>query len=64
MNTYRIERAGTRYQVVEEIPDKGTFEMVGFPTEGDARVWLGDYRRITGQIEHPRDGEPLTQLIG
>jgi hypothetical protein len=51
MNTYRIERAGTRYQVIEEIPDRGTFEVVGFPTEIDAGIWLDDYVRITGQIE-------------
>jgi hypothetical protein len=63
MNTYRIERAGRRYQVIEEIPDRGTFEMVGFPTEDDARIWLDDYVRITGQIGRP-PSEKLAYPVG
>jgi hypothetical protein len=51
MNTYRVERAGTKYQVIEELPDRGTFEVVGFPTEVDARAWLGDFLRMTGHVE-------------
>jgi hypothetical protein len=56
MNTYRVERAGKKFQVIEELPDKGTFEVVGFPTEVDARAWLNDFLRTTGQAElNPTD---------
>jgi hypothetical protein len=45
MDSYRIERAGTKYQVIEEWPNRGVFQMVGFPTERSARVWLDGYLR-------------------
>ncbi|MGD0430528.1 MAG: hypothetical protein ABSA58_05500 [Acetobacteraceae bacterium] len=51
MNTYRVERAGKKYQVIEELPDRGTFEVVGFPSETDARVWLDNYLRISRETE-------------
>jgi hypothetical protein len=58
MNTYRVERAGTKYHVIEELPDLGTFEVVGFATEVDARAWLGDFLRMTGHVEpDPTDRE-------
>jgi hypothetical protein len=48
MNTYQIARNGRRFQVIETLPGKGTFQMVGFPTESDARNWLHDYLRELG----------------
>jgi hypothetical protein len=43
MDSYRIERAGTKYRVIEERPNRGVFQMVGFPTEQSARIWLDGY---------------------
>jgi hypothetical protein len=51
MNTYRVERVGKKYQVIEELPVRGTFEVVGFPSETDARVWLDNYLRISRETE-------------
>jgi hypothetical protein len=45
MDSYRIERAGTKYRVIEERPDQGGFQMVGFPTEQSARIWLDGFMR-------------------
>ena len=45
MDSYRIERAGIKYQVIEERPNRGAFQMVGFPTEQSARIWLDGYLR-------------------
>jgi hypothetical protein len=45
MDSYRIERAGTKYQVIEERPNGGVFQMVGFPTEQSARIWLDGFLR-------------------
>jgi hypothetical protein len=45
MDSYRIERAGTKYQVIEERPNRGMFQMVGFPTEQSARIWLDGFLR-------------------
>ena len=51
MNTFRVERAGNKYQVIEELPGRGTFEVVGFATEADARTWLDSYLRISRETE-------------
>jgi hypothetical protein len=45
MDRYRIERTGTKYRVTEERPDRGGFQMVGFPTEQSARIWLDGFLR-------------------
>jgi hypothetical protein len=42
MGSYRIERAGKKYQMR---PNRGVFQMVGFPTEQSARLWLDGYLR-------------------
>jgi hypothetical protein len=56
MNTYQIARSGRRFQVIETLPGKGTFEIVGFPTETDARIWLDDYLRELGVPARPING--------
>jgi hypothetical protein len=59
MNTYRVERAGKKFQVIEELPDRGTFEVAGFPTENDARAWLDDFLQITARVGRRAPG-PMT----
>ncbi len=49
MNTYQIARSGTKFRVIETLPGKGTFEISGFPTEVDAKVWLDAYLRGAAQ---------------
>jgi hypothetical protein len=46
MNSYEIARDGKKFQVIETIPGRGTFQIVGFPTEKDARIWLRGYLRM------------------
>ena len=59
MNTYQIARSSARFRVIETLPGKGTFEVSGFPTEAEAKVWLGIYlpseRPVAGL--HIRTGE-------
>jgi hypothetical protein len=56
MDSYRIERAGTKYQVIEERPNRGMFQMVGFPTEQSARIWLdGFLREVRAAQADPAD---------
>jgi hypothetical protein len=57
VDSYRIEQAGTKYQVIEERPNRGTFQMVGFPTEQSARLWLDGYLSEIRQAQAvPADG--------
>ena len=55
MDSYRIERTGTKYRVIEERPKRGAFQMVGFPTEQSARLWLDGFLREirSTQAEQP-----------
>jgi hypothetical protein len=64
MDSYRIERTGTKYRVIEERPNRGAFQMVGFPTEQSARIWLdGFVREIRAAKADPAEGL-LSRTVG
>ena len=62
MNTYHVARNGKKYQVIETLPGKGTFQVVGFPTELDARAWLVNYLRMLGPMRSSPTSDPKRQV--